>query len=82
MANVIFIPTKVDMPSDEHKSLLLAIELDKEQELVLCRGCYSSGVFYTENRWIEYDLEHGFANVIGWADLDECYKEARELQGM
>lgn len=81
MANVIFIPTKVDMPNDD-RVLLLAIEFDKEQTVGLYRGCYSGGMFYVDDKWTQYDLDHGYARVIGWGDVDECYKEARQLQSL
>lgn len=85
MANVIFMPTKVGMPNDDsNRVLLLAIEIEigNEQMLGLYRGCYSGGMFYVDDNWTQYDLNHGHARVIGWGDLAECYKEARELQSL
>ena len=64
------------------REILLAIERDKEQEIVLYCGAYLPNNFYIDDKQLRYELERGYARVIGWGDLDECYKEARELQGM
>lgn len=81
MAKVIFTPNKVDI-FNNGRELLLVIERDKEQELVLCCGTYLPDNFYVDDQQLQQELDHGYARVIGWGDLDECYKEARELQGM
>lgn len=83
MANVIFIPTSKTVPKEDASvELLLVVERDKEQELMVCCGWYYDGVFRTNDVFVQDELNRGYARVIGWGDLDECYKEARELRGM
>ncbi len=83
MAEIKFTPTKVDTPKDDSSvNLLLAIEFDKEQTIMICCGWYCCHLFCTNNVFIQDDLNRGYARVIGWATLDDLYKEARELQSL
>ena len=86
MANVTLISVNKEMPKvtvGANSKLLLAIEFDKEQELILRTGWYNGyGFFYVDNDWIQDDLDHGYARVIGWAKLDDLDIEARNLQSL
>ena len=87
MANVTLVSVDKETPPitiGPHTKLLLAIEFNKEQAISILTGWYSGwpNIFYVDNEWIQDDLDHGYARVIGWAKLDDLDIEARKLQSL
>lgn len=63
----------------DNRLVLIAIRLDKEQATTISFGCLENeGWRVPEDRWLQADIDAGYATVIAWCKLDDLYSSLEE----